>query len=128
MSKKLIYICSPLRGNYEENIENVETFCRMAMKHIPDVIPLAPHIYFTRFLYDVVEEERVLGMAAGIALLDKCDELWAFGIDNPSEGMRAEIEHAKARGIPVKDGYLELHFDIYKTMNGARDLWNETKT
>lgn len=105
MSKKLVYICSPLRGDYVTNTENAKNYCRVAMMHIPGVIPLAPHIYFPRFLYDTDEEERKLGMSAGIALLDKCDELWVFGIENPSEGMRAEIEHAKERGIPVREGF-----------------------
>lgn len=121
MSKKLVYICSPLRGDYEKNTENAETFCRVAMRHIPDVIPLAPHIYFPRFLYDTVEEERALGMEAGIALLDKCDELWAFGLENPSEGMRAEIRHAEEHGIPVKNGFEVLEnvvINLCKTAKG----------
>lgn len=119
MSKKLVYICSPLRGDYEKNIENAETFCRVTMMHVPDVIPLAPHIYFPRFLYDTVEEERALGMEAGIALLDKCDELWAFGLENPSEGMRAEIEHAKERGIPVRNGFEVVSDHIIKVLKGG---------
>lgn len=114
MSKKLIYICSPLRGDYERNMENAETYCRLVMKYIPNALPIAPHIYFTRFLHDTDEEERRLGMAAGIELLDKCDELWAFDINQPSEGMRAEIEHAKERGIPVKDGLSVMAESIFK--------------
>lgn len=108
MSKKLVYICSPLRGNYEKNMAYAETYCRLAMVHNPNVIPIAPHIYFPRFLDDTDERERKFGMDAGIALLDKCEELWAFDLDNPSEGMRAEIEYAKERGIPVKDGFFEI--------------------
>ena len=34
-----------------------------------------------------------------------CSELWAFGIDHPSAGMAAEIELAKAHGIPVRNGF-----------------------
>lgn len=106
MSRRLVYICSPLRGDYEANAENARTYCRVVMRYGPaDVIPLAPHIYFPQFLDDTDDEERRIGMAAGIALLDRCEELWAFGLDNPSEGMSAEIEHAKERGIPVRDGF-----------------------
>ena len=42
-------------------------------------------------------------MELGIALLDMCDELWVYGINNPSEGMKKEIAYAKEHGIPVKD-------------------------
>ena len=39
----------------------------------------------------------------GIALLSMCSEIWVYGIDNPSEGMKAEIEYAKEHGILVRD-------------------------
>lgn len=120
MSKKLVYICSPLRGDYEANTENARTFCRVVMKYVSeDVIPLAPHIYFPLFLNDTIEEERRLGMDAGIALLDKCEELWVFGLENPSEGMRAEIEHAKERGIPIVDGYEIVSSSIIEALKGG---------
>lgn len=120
MSKKLVYICSPLRGDYEKNMENARTYCRVAMKYLPDVVPLAPHVYFPQFMDDTNEEERERGMAAGIALLDKCDELWAFGLENPSEGMKREIEHARARGIPVFNGVHQLQLSIWKEKNGVK--------
>lgn len=120
MRERLVYICSPLRGDYERNVENAQSFCRLVMKYGPDnVIPLAPHLYFTRFLDDTVKEERELGMAAGIALLDKCEELWAFGLENPSEGMMREIEHAKERGIPVRNGFTMMEPYVVKGVKGG---------
>lgn len=118
MSKKLIYICSPLRGNYEENIAYAELYCRLTLMCFPNVVPIAPHIYFPRFLDDTDEKERKLGMDAGIALLDKCDELWVFGIDNPSDGMRAEIEHAEKRSIPIRDGHVFLGDAVIQKVKG----------
>jgi hypothetical protein len=41
----------------------------------------------------------------GSELVLGCSELWAFGIDHPSAGMAAEIELAKAHGIPVRNGF-----------------------
>lgn len=119
MSKRFIYICSPLRGNYEENMKNAETYCRLVMKYVPNAVPLAPHIYFPRFLDDTDAEERELGISAGLSLLDKCDELWAFGIYNPSEGMKREIDYAKKRGIPVRDGNDALQCAICMFMQGG---------
>ena len=42
-------------------------------------------------------------MELGISLLGICSELWVYGMDNPSEGMKAEIEYAKEHGILVRD-------------------------
>lgn len=71
----------------------------------PDVIPIAPHLLFTQFLDDTKPNERSIGLEAGIALLDMCDEIWVYGLVNPSEGMAAEIEYAKEYGIPIVDGF-----------------------
>ena len=105
MKKKLVYICSPFRGDYEQNTEYARSYCEVILRYISDVIPLAPHLYFPQFLDDTDPDERELGLEAGLALLDICDEIWVYGIENPSEGMKAEIEHAKKRGIQIRDGF-----------------------
>lgn len=100
--KKLIYICSPCRGDYENNIENAITYSGICFR--AGFIPVTPHIYFTRFANDENIEERNMAMEAGAQLLLSCSEVWVFGLDHPSEGMQVEIELAKAHGIPVRDG------------------------
>lgn len=102
---KLVYICSPLRGDILKNLTSAAEYCREVVEKWPDVIPIAPHLYFTQFLNDHRPNERSLGMKMGLELLDMCDELWAFGIDRPSEGMKAELEYAKANGITIRDGF-----------------------
>lgn len=87
----------------EKNIIKAQGYCREAAELWPDVVPIAPHVYCTQFTDDTIPAERELGMELGIAMLDMCDELWVYGIENPSEGMRREIEYAKANGIPVRD-------------------------
>lgn len=105
MRKKLVYICSPCRGDYTKNIQSARVYCAWVMMNFPCIIPIAPHIYFTQFLNDKLPDERALGMEAGLALLDMCDELWVYGLDDPSVGMKAEIEYAREHGIPIRDGY-----------------------
>lgn len=97
-----IYICSPLRGDYEKNIENAIAYCKAAFRL--GYIPIAPHIYFTRFVDDRNIEERRIAMRTGREMLLACSEIWVFGLDNPSEGMLEEIALARRNGIPVKDG------------------------
>lgn len=105
MRKKFVYICSPCRGDYEANLQKARNYCRAVMTKRQDVVPIAPHLLFTQFLDDTKPTERSLGLEAGIALLDMCDEIWVFGLDNPSEGMKGEIEYAKEHEIPIKDGF-----------------------
>lgn len=100
---RLVYICSRYRDDPDRNVQKAQEYCREALELWPDVLPLAPHVYFTQFLSDSVPRERALGLAAGISLLDICDELWVYGIQNPSEGMAAEITYAKEHGIPIID-------------------------
>lgn len=102
MSKPLIYICSPCRGDYDTNIDNAIAYSGAAFKR--GYIPITPHIYFTRFMNDENSKERSMAMDAGLQLLRMCSEVWVFGLDHPSEGMQAEIAEAIRNGIPVKDG------------------------
>ena len=94
--KKLVYICSPLRGDYDNNIDNAVSYSRMAFRM--GYIPITPHIYFTRFMDDENSKERSMAMSAGIQLLLMCSEVWVFGLDHPSEGMQAEIAEAIRAG------------------------------
>lgn len=100
--KKLVYICSPLRGDYDINIDNATEYSRAAF--VKGYIPITPHIYFTRFLNDDNERERCMAMDAGLQLMLMCSEVWVFGLDHPSEGMQVEIAHAIRHGIPIRDG------------------------
>lgn len=105
---KKVYVCSPFRPTavamadraeeQRSNIERALKACRiLAMMGIQ---PLAPHLYFTRFLKDDVAAERAAGMQFGLSWLEQADELWVFG-DTVSEGMAQEIAKAKELGKPV---------------------------
>lgn len=95
---KVVYICSPLRGDIERNIQNAHDYCKTSAQM--GVVPLAPHAIFTKYLDDREPDQREQGLIMGHKLLLKCDELWYFG-EHISEGMAAEIQLAKQNGIPV---------------------------
>ncbi|MDR9786780.1 MAG: DUF3310 domain-containing protein [Peptococcaceae bacterium MAG4] len=97
--RPVIYVCSPLRGDVERNIQKAIAYSRFVYSQ--GGIPLAPHVIFTTFLDDTVLEERAVGLDLGLELLEKCDELWAFG-DKISEGMTGEIARAGELGLRVK--------------------------
>ena len=87
-----IFICSRLRGDIEKNIERAKKFSREVM--LQGHLPLTPHIYFTLFLDELKEEERNMGINAGLEWIKECDEIWVFDREL-SEGMKKEIEFAK---------------------------------
>lgn len=95
---KTVYICSPLAGDIPGNVQKAKGYCRDAIKE--GVIPIAPHVYFTEFLDDMVTEERDAGRAMGADLLRHCDEIWVFG-NRVTEGMRSEIQRAHELGIDI---------------------------
>ena len=95
---KMVYIASPLRGDYNQNIQNAVEYCRLASEQ--GVLPMAPHIIFSQWCNDTVPELREQGLSLGLALLSKSEELWVMG-KQISEGMRGEIAFAAEHGIPT---------------------------
>ena len=98
MNQPLIFICSPYRGDVKTNTQNACRYCRFVLQQ--NGIPFAPHLLFTQFLNDSIAEERETGIALGLEMLKRCDELWAFG--PPTEGMALEIQEAARLGVPVR--------------------------
>lgn len=92
-----IYICSPLRGDYDNNIKRAKEYCKEVIQE--GHIPICPHIYYTQFLDDTKQSERELGMKYGLMDLEWCDKVYVYG--TPSEGMQKEIELAEQLGIEV---------------------------
>jgi len=100
---KMVYIASPYSGDIEHNTEMAQKYCRFAAGQ--GVIPMAPHLLFTRFLDDRKPEERELGCRMGLELLSSCNELWICG-PRISSGMAAEIAEAERLGIKT------VHMDM----------------
>ena len=96
---KWIYICSPLRGDYEANTAAAIRYCREVA--LEGDFPIAPHIYCPRFLDDTKPEERARGMAIGAELLDLSRGAGVYG-DHTREGLQGENRLAEALGIPVR--------------------------
>ena len=96
--KKKVYICAPLGGDVERNIEKARRYAKFALKS--GVAPVVPHFY-ALCLNDNIPKERELGRQAGMSLLWFCDEMWVFG-DRITEGMQSEILFCKNLKIQTK--------------------------
>ncbi|MDD6597143.1 DUF4406 domain-containing protein [Anaerovibrio sp.] len=94
-----VYVSSPFRGDEDGNVAKARWYARYVADE--GYLPVVPHIYFTQFLRDHIPEERNKAMQMNRVLLLECSELWVFG-NVISEGMKQEIEWAKAAGIPIR--------------------------
>jgi len=62
---------------------------------------VASHLLYPQFLDDNNPEERELALLFGRVLLDKCRELWVFGMVR-SKGMAVEVERALQKGKTIR--------------------------
>ncbi|MDD3963140.1 MAG: hypothetical protein PHU76_01630 [Synergistaceae bacterium] len=95
----IIYVASPYAGDVEKNIEYAKRACRTVMEQGHAFF--APHLLYPQVLDDGNLMERHRGIDMGLAMLSRCDELWAFG-ECMSSGMIAELDEAERLGIPAR--------------------------
>lgn len=95
---RLVYICAPLRGDVEQNIE----FARQKAQEVfqSGDIPICPHLMFPPIAdpSDLMQDQVSRDM--GLRLLESCQQINVYGSEL-TEGMLAEIGHASKLGIPV---------------------------
>lgn len=96
---KMVFICSPYRGDVRGNVARAKEYARFAA--LSGYSPVVPHLTFTRFLDDTKADERILGIELGIAQMRKCEEMWIFGTKITS-GMEYEIGKAKGMNIVAR--------------------------
>ena len=95
---KKVYICAPLGGDVEGNLERVKRYTRYAL--MCGTAPVVPHFY-ALCLNDDNQKEREIGLAARLGMLWFCDELWVFG-QTVTEGMKQEIQFCKHLNIKTR--------------------------
>lgn len=95
---KLVFICAPLRGDVEKNIE----FARQKAQEVfaDGDIPVCPHLLFPPIADPNDPEQDAKGRKMAMRLLESCQQLNVYG---PiwTEGMWDEIHHASKLGIPM---------------------------
>ena len=96
---KLVYICAPLRGDVEKNIE----FARQKAQEVFQAgdIPVCPHLMFPPIADPENPRQDQAAREMGLRLVESCQEVHVYGPEW-TEGMWAEIRHAMDLGIEVK--------------------------
>lgn len=95
---KLVYICAPLRGDVEKNIE----FARQKAQEVFQAgdIPVCPHLMFPPIADPEHPAQDQAAREMGLRLVESCQQVRVCG-STITEGMRAEIQLAQEQGIPV---------------------------
>ncbi|MEN3005984.1 DUF4406 domain-containing protein [Dehalobacterium formicoaceticum] len=112
---KLVYICSPLRGDMEANLKRAMRYSAYAAGC--GVIPIAPHVAWNGVFDDTIPEKRETALRLGLELMKRCDEVWVMG-NEVSQGMQGEIDEAARLRIPtvyVLDEQVEKDMKIRQT-------------
>ena len=101
---KKVFVCSPYRGNVEENIKKAKQYAKYAS--LKGNAVFVPHLLYTQFLDDSIEQEREAGINSGLEFLKLCDEMWVFAndYDHCTTGMKQEIDacYQKPKSIMIK--------------------------
>ena len=96
----LVYVCSPYRGNIDENIINARKYSRFTFDE--KNIPITPHLLYPQFINDNDLFERNIAIhKINYVLIGLCKEMWVFG-DVITEGMEREISIAKKRKMQIR--------------------------
>lgn len=126
---KRIYVCSKLRGDSGHTQEQNEMAARHYAKYVVEEnygAPFVPHLLYPQFLDDAVAEERVMGMEAGMAFMDVCEELIVFMNASRliSEGMVIEIKRAFELDMPVR-AFVSYSNGTFEELSELVDRWVE---
>ncbi len=97
--RKMIFICSPYRGDVAKNRQRAIDLCKYAITK--NFLPVAPHLIFPSILDDNKLEERRIGLECSLQLLGKCSSMWLDERTGITEGMRLELDFAERMGMKI---------------------------
>ncbi len=95
---QLVYICAPLRGDVQRNIE----FARQRAREVfqARAVPICPHLMFPPIADPGNPSEDQAARDMGLRLVALCQQVNVYG-DECTAGMQEEINLAQKLGIPV---------------------------
>lgn len=104
-----VYVCSPYRleremdeekkRKCEADVKTARMACRMLAKL--GYMPLAPQLYFSRFISTLDDMELVDYKTLAQEWLMQADEMWLIG-NVMTEEMAKDVSVARSRNIPVR--------------------------
>ena len=104
MQGEFVIIESPFKGNTPaEEAENIE-YARKAMRDslYRGEAPFASHLLYPQMLDDANEDERRMGIEAGLLIGRSADRTVVYTDRGTSPGMKQGIKRAEDEGRPVE--------------------------
>lgn len=95
---KIVYMAHPVRGDVSGNLAAARRWVKWIEDNNHDIAVVANWIIECEIYDDGNVEERARGIERNLAVIERCDEVWLVG-ERISEGMAAELDFAKSRGI-----------------------------
>jgi hypothetical protein len=106
MSNPIVRMEHPLgarsRAEVQDNLQNARKWLQYLLRHFPDFDFTAEWILWGELLDDHIPEERARGIAFGVEMARRCDEIWLVG-GRVSEGMKRAWEMAQQNNKRVVD-------------------------
>ena len=107
---KLYFVCSPYRAETHKEVNTnvlvAQSICRYVIKNLNGT-PFAPHLLYTQFLDDSIEDDRNQGIRCGLDILAKCDYMIVLK-DRITSGMQHEIDAANKMGVWISFVTLQM--------------------
>jgi hypothetical protein len=103
-----VQILSPFRGKSPAEQRRNIAYAQAALLDCFDrgEAPFAPHLLYPAVMDDSSPRERAASIEASKAWLAVAEAVVVYGDLGVSVGMRAELQHAAALGIPVERRFL----------------------
>ncbi len=104
----IVYLAHPFTGSPPENIERVTRIAKRIISYShrenisPFYAPVVPHLLLSVYSEESNPGIRHITEELSLALVRASDELWIVS-DTISDGMKLEIEAARATDIRVRD-------------------------
>ena len=119
---KVVYIAAPYAAPTELEVQANVRFHEDAMFYAinQNCIPLATALLYPPIMTDTEPAERAYGIALGMQMLARCDELWYFSENGVSPGMQQEIDLANQLGIPVIEIKDTSNFSVFQVQQNIR--------
>lgn len=97
---RLVIIESPYAGEVEANVAYARACMLDCLRR--GEAPLASHLLYTQMLDDLLPDERMLGIDAGLAWALRAEATVVYVDRGLSQGMQYGIAHAERHGRPVE--------------------------
>lgn len=98
--RKMVYVTMPVR-RLEDDIPKMRRYCQLITKEYPDVLPVAPLLYFPQFTDYREGENRDQLTPMEERLLQQCEEIWIFDSGYSNEKLVQEATFALEHHLSI---------------------------